>query len=151
MFWRCFNELPKSLQGGTSEELKTFREMLQNVDPKEIFPRQASRVYAALTPLKALVQQKDLVPLVQTSFAMIFGEEVDLPKAGKAREDLYKALEALSSEARVEEDDACKAPEYVWQETQAKLPSTRKALMDDKETLQVLSKRVMMLKKVPVF
>ena len=33
LFWKCFNELPKLLQRGTTEELKTFLEMLQDIDP----------------------------------------------------------------------------------------------------------------------
>ena len=151
LFWKCFNVLPKYLQGGTTEELKTFQEMLQAVDPKETSPWQASRVYAALTLQKTLVRPKDLLHLVRTNLAMILGKDVDLPKAEKVREDLYKALEAFSSEARVEEDDACKAPEYVWQEKQPKLPSTWKALTDDMETLQVSSKRATILIRVPVF
>ena len=66
------------------------------------------------------------------------------------REDLFKVLEALSAEARVEEDNVCKAPEYVWQETEAKLAWTWRALMDDKETLQVSSKPAAIVKKIPV-
>ena len=66
------------------------------------------------------------------------------------REDLFKVLEALSSEEHIQEDDPCKARDYEWQEKQAKLPSTWKALMDNKETLQESSKPATILKKVPV-
>ena len=81
LFGQCFNDLPKSLQGGTQEQLKTFQEWLCEAEPREITPWQASKVYAALTSQKTLVQPKDVSRLIHTSVAMLLGEEVDLPKA----------------------------------------------------------------------
>ena len=81
LFWNCFNEPTESLQGCTTEELKMIQAILHDVEPKEISPWQASRVYAALTLQKPLVQPKDVL-------AMLLGEEVDLPKAEKVREEV---------------------------------------------------------------
>ena len=92
-----------------------------------------------------------MLHLIRTSVAMLLGEELDLPEAETVRKDLLKALEALSAEARVKADDACKAPHCVSQEKQANLSSTWKELVNDNETLQVSSMSSMILKKVPVF
>ena len=44
---------------------------------------------------------------------MLLGEEVDLPKAETKREELLKALKALSTETHVADDVVCKALEYA--------------------------------------
>ena len=61
---------------------------------------------------------------------------------------LYLMLFWVAPEVGVRDSHA---PEYVWLENLAKVPSTWKALMDDKETLPVSSERATMLKQVLVF
>ena len=72
LFCKCFNELPRLLQGDTTEEQKAFQEILQDVDRNEISPWQVSRAFAA-----------DVLYIIQTSVAMLLGEGLDLPEAEK--------------------------------------------------------------------
>ena len=92
LFWQCFNVLPKSLQGGTPGQLETFQGWLAQVEPQDITRWQESNVYAAHTSQKPLVQPKDVLNLILTIVVMLLGEEVELPKAEKTREELFKAL-----------------------------------------------------------
>ena len=64
--------------------------MLQDVDPKEISPWRASRVRAALTLQKALVQRKEVLHLIRMSLAMLLGQEADLPKTKRCAKTCLK-------------------------------------------------------------
>ena len=101
----------------------------------------------SLTSQKSLVQPKGVLTLVRTSVAMLLDKEVDLPKAEKTREDVFKALEVLFAEAHVANDYVCKAPNCAGQEKQAAFSKTWKTSMDDKEILHISSKRPTISKK----
>ena len=150
--WKCFNELPKSVQGGTTEELKTFQEMLQDINLKEISPWQASRIYAAMTLQKALVQPKDLLHLVRTSFATIFyGRKWIFLRPRRCAKICIKRSKRSPQGHASRKMTLARRLSMCCRKN--KLSSRRrwKALMDEEETLQPSSKLAMILKKIPVF
>ena len=141
--------LPKTPNGVEAEQVLTNISELQDMDQAQLTPWQASHVYHTLTHQKNVIASKDLLALVRLALSHIVGDNMDISRSEKLKEDLYRVMDALVPPAEESVEDVLAPPKYAWQDKVAKLPQSWPVLMQGVDTLQVSSKRASVLKHVP--